>query len=540
MDELAIPLTFLRWDEAEWILGMWVNLKSGTMLNKNHQGAAIDDRAAASPIALTHRVVKASGTDGRGMKALLCLVMITLFLPGCALDRPPDHDTVIRQALPEDTDIPAAWSSPADTVTVADDWLASFNDPALDALVAEAIRNNPDLRQAAAMVAMARQTVTVVGSQLYPQVNVPIGISGMFSDKYASGNQSDNYEFYGSNHEYAVVSWEIDVWGRLRAQREASAADYQATAMDYAYARQSLAATVAKSWYLAVEARQLFELAHERVRIYAELLDLVQFRRAAGKVADLDVAEAEANLNTAASMLQAAQGQYSEAQRNLERLLGRYPAAELAASQAFVPVPPPVQTGIPASLLKRRPDLLAAEQQVLAAFRLQEAARLALLPTFGLSLDGGHLSDRLTSLLQINPWLLHGTIGMNVPIYTGGVLQAQVEITTVQQEQMIARYGSVALKAFYEVEVALTNDTLLMQRLAEEEKGLKANSEAVRIARTRYMAGASDMLTVLQLEERYLTSQSTVIQLRNAQLANRINLHLALGGGFDAVPAANL
>ena len=474
------------------------------------------------------------------MMARLCFMVVVIALSGCALSKPPDHDTVIRQALPEETVIPPAWRSSADAAIVADNWLASFNDPALDALVAEAIRHNPDLRQAAAMVAMARQTVTVVGSQLYPQINAPIGLGGMFSDQYASGNNADDYEFYGSNHEYAAVSWEIDVWGRLRAQRKASEADYQATAMDYAYARQSLAATVAKSWYLAVEARQLLELAHERVRIYTELLDLVQFRRAAGKVADLDVAEAEANLNTAASALQAAQGQYSAAQRNLERLLGRYPAAELAASQAFVPVPPPVQAGIPASLLKRRPDLLAAEQQVLAAFRLQEAARLALLPAFGLTLDGGHLSDRLTSLLQINPWLLHGTIGMNVPIYTGGALQAQVEIATAQQEQMIARYGSVALRAFYEAEVALTNETLLARRLEEERKGLKANSEAVRIAKTRYVAGASDMLTVLQLEERYLTRQSTVIQLRNARLANRINLHLALGGSFNDEPAANL
>ena len=188
-------------------------------------------------------------------------------------------------------------------------------------------------------------------------------------------------------------------------------------------------------------------------------------------------------------------------------------------------------------LLKRRPDLVAAEKQVLAAFRLQEAAKLALLPNFELTLDGGHLSDGLTSLLRINPWLLHGTIGMSVPIYTGGALKAQVEIATAQQKQVIARYGSVALRAFYEVEVALTNETILEQRLQEEEKGLQAYTEAVRIARIRYVAGATDMLTLLQLEERRLTSQSTVIKLRNARLANRINLHLSLGGSFDAEPA---
>ena len=128
---------------------------------------------------------------------------------------------------------------------------------------------------------------------------------------------------------------------------------------------------------------------------------------------------------------------------------------------------------------------------------------------------------------------------MSVPVYTGGALKAQVEIATAKQVQVIARYGSAALRAFYEVEVALTNEGILAQRLQAEEKGLKANSEAVRIARIRYMAGAADMLTVLQLEERRLTSRATTIQLRNARLANRINLHLSLGGSFDAAPEAS-
>ena len=511
--------------------------KSGTMLNKTDKRPAIGDRVTAPAIALSSRRSTVSGATGRHLIALLFIVMVATFLFGCALSKPPEHEAVIKQALPDGTDIPSTWSSVAVTKTVSNNWLRSFNDPTLETLVAEAIGNNQDLRQAAALVEMARQTVVVVGSKLYPQIGAPIGLGGTLSDTYANGNQSNDETFYGSNYQYVSVFWEIDLWGRLRAQREASAAKYHATVLDYLYARQSLAATVAKSWYLAIETRQLLRLAEESVRIYKEFFDLVKFRRAAGKVADLDVAEARANLNTASSTLHAAQGQYSDAQRNLERLLGRYPAAELEAARTFIPVPPPVRAGLPAMLLKRRPDLVAAEKQVLAAFRLQEAAKLALLPNFELTLDGGHLSDVLTSLLRINPWLLHGTIGMSVPIYTGGALKAQVEIATAQQKQVIARYGSVALRAFYEVEVALTNETILEQRLQEEEKGLQAYTEAVRIARIRYVAGATDMLTLLQLEERRLTSQSTVIKLRNARLANRINLHLSLGGSFDAEPA---
>jgi outer membrane protein TolC len=163
-------------------------------------------------------------------------------------------------------------------------------------------------------------------------------------------------------------------------------------------------------------------------------------RPAAGKVTDLDVAEAGASLNTAQGDLRAFQLAEGEVKRALELLLGRYPAAEIAVAGAFAPVPPPVRAGLPASLLERRPDMLAAEREVLAAFRLQEASRLALLPGFTLGLEGGQFEDSL--------------------------------------------------------------------------------------------------LSVLQLQAEQLGTQMAVIKLQDAQLANRIHLHLALGGGFEAGPAA--
>ena len=475
--------------------------------------------------------------DGRSGGWRICAALgVVAVLSGCALSTPPTHTAVVDQALPKTTAIPPAWSSVTDTSEVANDWLAAFHDPGLDAVVFEGVANNLDLRQAADRVEVARQNVVVVGAQLYPQIGAQIGLHGTVADKYATTASNPN-TFYGANAEYIGVYWELDLWGRLRAQRAAAEATYQATALDYSFARQSLAATVAKSWYLAIETRQLLALAEQSVQIYTQLLALVTVRRAAGKVADLDVAEARANLSTAEATLRAAQGQYSETRRTLELLLGRYPAAELAVAPVFPPVPPPVPAGLPSALLERRPDLVAAERQVLAAFRVEEAAKLALWPSFAVSLDGGHLSDGLTSLLRINPWLLHGTIGMSVPIYMGGALTAQIAIATAQQAQAIARYGSGILRAFYEVEVALTNEVLLAQRLQIEEQGLTDRTEAVRIAKVRYVAGSIDMLSVLQLQERQLNSQASVIQLRNALLANRINLHLALGGSFDAAPA---
>jgi len=462
-----------------------------------------------------------------------CIVVGTvgITLCGCALHRPPPHPTIVDQALPKATPVPPNWSATRNAENVTGEWVKSFQDNGLEAVVSEAIANNLDLRQSASRVEAARQSVIVVCSKLKPQVGAN------FSGATTRSEDMNTIEQNQSNTELAAVSWEVDVWGRLRSQRAAAQESYEAIALDYAFARQSLAATTAKSWYLAIETRQLLTLTEQSVNIYSELLELVKVRRAAGKVADLDVAEASFQLDNAQNQLTIAQGLYSKAQRTLEVLIGRYPAAELHVAEAFDPLPPPVAPGVPSSLMERRPDIVAAEHQVLAAFRTEEAAKLALLPDFSFTLKGGRLSDPLLSVLGLNPWLIHSAVGMFVPIYQGGALRAQIKIATAVQEQSIAYFGGVALRAFNEVEVALTNEQLLAVRLPYTENAVRDHSEAVRVADLRYKAGSMDFLSVLQLQSGQIESQADLIKLRNAQLANRINLHLALGGSFDSSPA---
>jgi len=451
---------------------------------------------------------------------------------GCALHKPPTHPAIVSQALPKATPLPPAWSSSSHNGKVDDGWLKSFHDPGLEEVVSEAIANNLNLRQSAARVEEARQSVIVVGSKLKPQVNAPLSAASTRSTDKDVTQQNQSSMVLGT------VAWEVDVWGRVRSQRAAARENYEAVALDYAFARQSLAAITAKSWYLAIETRQLLELAEETVNIYTKLFELVKVRRAAGKVADLDVAEASYELDEAQNQLTAAQGLYSEARRTLEALIGRYPAAELKIAAEFAPLPPPVEPDIPSSMLERRPDVLGAEHQVLAAFRTEQAAKLARLPSFSFDLEGGRLSDPLLSVLGLNPWLIHSAVGMLVPIYEGGALRAQVKIATAQQDQSIAYFGSVALRAFTEVEVALTNEQLIDKRLPYAESAVRDHSEAVRVANLKYRAGSMDLLSVLQLQEGQIASQEALITLRNTQLANRINLHLALGGSFDSAPAA--
>ena len=457
----------------------------------------------------------------------LTSILAAALLAGCALKTPPTHTDVVAQALPSDTRLPPAWRADARGGEVNDDWLKSFDDPALDAIVAEAIARNPDLRAAATQVAIAQQTVVLVGSRLQPWAGLQLGASTTHDQDNGTAN---------SNTALVGVAWELDVWGRLRAQRAASEASAQAVALDYAYARQSLAATTAKLWYLAVESRQVLALNRRAVAIYADLLSLVQQRRGAGKDSDLDVVDVRAKLETAQSDVERAQQAFGEAQRGLEVLLGRYPAAEIEVASLYPALPPLPGLGVPSALLERRPDLLAAQQQVRVAFRREEAARLALLPEFSLSLAGGRLGDQVLSLLRLNPWLASAGIGVSIPIYEGGALQAKVEIATAQEQQAIARYGAVVLTALREVENSLANERLLALQLPLDQKALDDRSEAVRIATVQYKAGRRDLLWVAQLQTAQLASEASLIKLRGAQRTNRVQLVQALGGSFDSQP----
>ena len=432
-------------------------------------------------------------------------IVAVVVLNGCALKEAPSRTDTVEHALPAGTKVPPGWSSGAVSGAVLDDWLKAFDDPALDAIVAEAIANNLDLRQAAERVRIAQQTAVVVGAQLLPFVDADLG---------ARSTRDEHHDTtYNSKIGYATVAWEIDIWGELRAQRAAARAGYEATALEYAYARQSLAATTAKLWFLAIEAHQMVALSEQAVQVYSELLKLIEIRRNAGKDSDLDVADVQARVDSAKSEVEGAIAREGEIRRALEELLGRYPANEIEVAQAFPPLAPISGAGVPSGLLERRPDILAAESDVVATFRKKEAADLALLPQFTFSLIGGRVDNGVMSQLHLNPWLSTAHIGMTIPIYEGGALRAQIEIATAQQAIAIAQYGRTALNAFREVEDSLANEALLALQVPLDQKALDERTDAVRIATIQYKAGRRDLLWVAQLQTVQIATAAQVIRL---------------------------
>jgi NodT family efflux transporter outer membrane factor (OMF) lipoprotein len=464
------------------------------------------------------------------MRTVSAIIVAALVLSACALQPVPQRDEIVSDALPDPTTIPAGWTASDANMHVKAGWLRDFNDPALIAVVDEALAHNPDLRSAAEQVRIARYYVVLAGAEMLPQVGAKAGLQNI--------REEDADRNFESSRAMLGMAWELDVWGRLRSQRSAAAFGAEAASLDYQYARESLAALVAKSWYLTLASRQLVDLAEQTVETFQKLLELVEVRRKSGKDSDLNVGNVRAKVASARSDLASAQNAYAQSRRTLEILLGRYPAAEIAVSEGNPTLSELDGVGVPLALLDRRPDIAAAERSVLAAFRMREVARLSLLPDFSFSLSGGRLNDHVLSLLRLNPWLAIADIGMSIPIYTGGALQANVEIANAQQAQAVANYGSSLLGAFKDVENALAGEQFLQSQLTFEEEALRDRTEVVRIADTQYRAGKRDLLWVAQLQSAEFLTAASVIKLRSARIVNRIDLYLALGANFEETSSA--
>jgi len=452
------------------------------------------------------------------------VISLVLSFVGCSASlKSPSHQEVVKQALPDTADIGLAWRKVVSQGPVQDGWLSTFKDEKLEQLVHEVLQNNRDLAVAKANLESAASLATQAGARLLPAVNV------------GSGTQSTKR---GSNTSTSAgislnVQWELDLWGKLSATSSAAEETFRATEASFVFARQSLVAQTAKAWYLATEANLQKQLAEEAVEIYEKLLNIVQIRVDVGKAQQQDIYLAKADLAKANERQRQAIGSLEHAVRSLEIMLGRYPSSELEVPREFIPVPPSVPTGLPVELLERRPDLRAAERQVAAAFQRIQVAKAAKLPSITLTGSGGRSSNELIDLIGVS----HGffSLGSNflASFDIGGELQAQVEIETAQQKAALATYGSIALRAFDEVESSLSNEVLLKEREALLASAVKNSKSALQITDTQYQFGQVDLFRVLQMQARSINSRISLIRIMNARLAQRIDLHLALGGNFS-------
>jgi len=437
----------------------------------------------------------------------LCMLLSVAALGACALKSPPERKDLAKEALPN-FQVPPAWTAqPGADGAIQNGWLAGFDDPQLDNLVREVLASNPDLQVAAARVEQAASFVKVAGATLYPQVSALARGGGALS-----GDSS----------------------GLERAGRAAARDQYGSAALDYEYARQSLAALAAKSWFLATEARLQKMNAEEMAAASEKQVGFANDRLRVGRGDEYDVALARATLATFRDSVQSLDLAYQQAVRALEALAGRYPAAALNVPAQLASLPGPVPVGMPSELLERRPDVVAAERRVAAAFYRVEEAKAARLPRISLTAAVTSISSELFVLKDRDNPVWSAGASLTAPLFLGGQLQAQVEVRTAEQKQALAEYARVGSRAFGEVENALSTAFTLDAREAILRDAVVDNGRALELANVRFRVGAGDLRAVQQQSLALHAARTALLRVQTERLVQRVNLHLALGGSFTA------
>ena len=458
---------------------------------------------------------------------VLCLTVF--FLIGACSSYPDRSVSEIAAS------IPSHWVGINSGDQINNDWLTTFYDPVLTKLVNEALNNNLDLKVAAARVEEARERAIIAGAERWPQLGVS---SGYLTETSGISNTNNTFlgSSYGAFNALFSLSWEIDLWGRIKALKTAAEKDADVVNADLYAAKLSLAARIAQMYYELIEANLQTQVAEQSIKDRRKIVDLVRGRFSRGLTRGLDLRLALTDLANAEAQLALSRNQVQLLSRQLDVLLGRYPAgvSEISIkSVANLPkLPKALSAGLPSQLLERRPDLIAAFLKLRAMDSRVESAKKALLPRFSLTGVGGTSSTALADMIDPRAVAWNLAAGLVQPLFTGGRLSSEIRLNEAQTQEALNNYKSTALNAFREVEQKLAAEQWLR---AQENALLEAveQTEASRkLAVSSYQQGLIEILTLLDSYRSTLNAQSAHLALQRQLLTNRIELYLALGGGI--------
>ena len=466
-----------------------------------------------------------------GRLSLAALTIATAAVSGCIVG-PKYAPPIVEQ--------PAGFKSPssAGDVAIPDEWWRLYGDPDLDALIAAANASNQTLRQAVARVDEARALARVAASYRYPT----IAVSGTYARQRTSGNRVSTVtgQPVGGSatfNDWLVpvdLSYEVDVWGRVRRSLQAAQAQTMATKDDEAVVRLSVQTDVAQYYYTLRLLDAQSETLTQTVASYQEQVRLLTVQVNTGLASAIVLNQAQAQLQaTLAQQSDMARARDDE-EHALAILCGQpAPSFTVPPHPLHESTPPTVPPGLPAALLLRRPDVAEAEQIVVAANAQVGVATANLYPTVGLTGAAGFESGAIQNLLawQSSLWSLAG--GLTAPIFQGGRLRANLEATKAQYRQTVAAYTNQVLIAYGDVEDALTDLHALTGEVANLREAVAASQTYLRLAQVQYRNGLIDYLTVIDSERTLLANQLSLAQTTNLQMSASIHLIKALGGGWQ-------
>jgi NodT family efflux transporter outer membrane factor (OMF) lipoprotein len=497
-------------------------------------------------------VIQPKILPGRFAHGLLCL-MAAAGLAGCfqgaTYQRPP-------------LEVPADWGQlsghdsktgiPINSQQLPNaTWWQAFQNEELTALIERAFEHNHDVRQATLRVLEGRAIVMSAGAGLYPQVNVQGAYSRVqISKNTVAGlglakarinpagapqtfaNPGQGFDLWNT---YADLRWELDLWGRIRRGMEAASADSEAIEHDARAVALSLVGDVGDAYFRMRELDELISLADRNLRVRQDSLEFFKTRASVGLASDLDVKRAEILVAESAAMLPEYKRLRAVELHRLEVLVGAQPGTiDLAAKPLrAVVVQPEIPVGLPSQLLERRPDILQAEQQLVAANARIGEARAYFFPTLSITGQGGLQSTELAN------WLTGGSrtysIGPSItlPIFYGGTNVARLTVAESRYEQLLEHYQQTILLAFREVADLLVSIRQRTEQLQRQREQVLAAEATVELADVRYRTGLVTVLDVLDAQRTVLAAETQLVQTERGRLTDMILLFKALGGGAE-------
>jgi multidrug efflux system outer membrane protein len=414
-------------------------------------------------------------------------------------------------------------------------WWELFRDPVLQDLTREALRNNYDLRTAAARVLEARAQIGITRSFLYPQLTLNAGGSAEQVSRASEPPQS-----LGSNRTFQNwfgvfnMAWEIDVFGRIRREAEAATAVYVASEMDRRGVYITLIADVAQAYFNLRELDLELEIARRTLKLNDETIRFYQKRVEGGISNRLELDQAVANRSRTAAVIPELERQIVIQENLINFLLGRNPGTILRGSALTEQYhPPALPTGFPAALLERRPDVQSAEQLLVAANADIGAAKALFFPNVSLSAAAGGLSNDLSNLVDKRAAIWSVSGGFLQPIFQGWRLFWNYEASKARFDQALAQYEKAAQTGFREVADSLVSIEKLRDARFEQEEQVRALQNSSRLSRLRYERGLSNYLEVVIADQDLFDAELELARTRGAQLNAVVQLYRALGGGWE-------
>lgn len=411
-------------------------------------------------------------------------------------------------------------------------WANAFNIPALTQVLKLAHANNPELHSMLERVIAQGEDATIAGAHISPIANA--NLSGTRSKRNLIGFNFPNSEMSFTSDSFNAginISWELDIWGKIKDYKKSAEKRFEASTSDYKAARESLNGQIAKTWFSLLENKFQIELIKSTTQTYAENQNFINDRYRRGLATALEQKLADASLSLSRANLAQRQKNKEILSRSLQKLIGGYPNGnfDLNSSMNLPELSLPPLPPTPSAVVEARHDLTSARLQIQATGFNLGIAKKSLLPSFSLTGGPGSRSDNFEDLIdqKFRVWDISSSVSQ--PLFQGGKLRAGIRKAESLKRSALSNYKSLAINAFSEVENTLSAENYL----ADEEKNLKdsyiALSKAAELTWERYQRGLEGIFNTLETRRRAFEAESRFLSLKKERIFNRINLYLAIG-----------